>query len=114
MPGTPPFCKPPGPETSSRAGADGPSPRSLPGPRSRGSPVVAGVGIWIPAFAGMTGEGAFAGMTGMGRPREWRKRATAVPHSRLPDPRRSVPWPAVPRPAAPALTMPWRGAMLSP
>ena len=47
--------------------------------------------LWIPAFAGMTGEGAFAGMAGMGRPREWRKRAAAVPHPRLPDPRRSVP-----------------------
>ena len=37
MPGTPPFCKPPGPETSSRTGADGPSPQPLPGPGSEGS-----------------------------------------------------------------------------
>ena len=199
MPGTPPFCKPPGPETSSRTGADGPSPRALPGPRSegarslprsrsRGNPGVAGTGSrrepWFPGrrqpggqpwrtlagtaphssfprrptlsfpqtpasvipakagihvssiFQGRLWIPAFAGMTRVGPSREWREwrekgpsrewggrgnggsgrprfpiRGSLTLGARFPGPRFR---PAAPRPAAPALTTPWRGAMLSP
>ena len=48
MPGTPPFCKPPGPETSSRTRADGASPRPLPGPGGRGAGTGGPRKPWLP------------------------------------------------------------------